>query len=274
MASNKVSLTQINNFINMLAPIAQAQAKKHGNKIYASVCIAQACQESGFGTSAKMTKANALFGIKVGNSAYKFGTAWKGAAYKTGTTEYYDGKNPTKIVDWFRQYDSIEDATEDYFDMLCHCKRYKPALNQPTPEACIRAIVAGGYATGPSYADHIITLINKYNLTKYDGKVSAAPVAGTPKQEKVESSFVTGRTYTTRVNLYVRKSANGDKMKLSELTDNARAKAFTDADGNAILKSGTRVTCKDSKVVGNSVWVQIPSGWVCAVPSNGAVYIS
>lgn len=270
MASKKVSLTQINNFINMLAPIAQAQAKKHGNKIYASVCIAQACQESGFGTSAKMTKANALFGIKVGNSAYKFGTAWKGAAYKTGTTEYYDGKNPTKIVDWFRQYDSIEDATEDYFDMLCTCKRYRPALNQPTPEACIRAIVAGGYATGPSYADHIITLINKYDLTKYDSKVSAAPI----KQEKVESTFVTGRTYTTRVNLYVRKEANGDKMKLAELTENAKLKAFTDANGDAILRSGTRVTCKDSKVVGDSVWIQIPSGWVCAKSSNGATYIS
>ena len=56
-------------------------------------------------------------------SAYHFGNAWNGKAYKTGTTEYYDGKNPTKITDWFRAYDNIEDATEDYFDMLCklHC---------------------------------------------------------------------------------------------------------------------------------------------------------
>ena len=164
------SATQVANFINMMAPIAMRQAKKHDNKIFASVCIAQACQETGFGTSAKMLKANAVFGIKVGKSAWHFGNAWKDRAYKTGTTEYYDGKTATKIVDWFRAYDTIEDATEDYFDMLCHCSRYKPALNKKTPKECIEAIVAGGYATGPEYARHITTLIKTYGLEKYDGK--------------------------------------------------------------------------------------------------------
>ena len=157
-------------FLNMIIPIAIEQAKKHDMKIYPSVCIAQAIHESGWGTSQKMVRANALFGIKVGNSAWKFGTAWKGKAYKTGTTEYYDGKNPTKIVDFFRAYDSVADATEDYFDMLCHCKRYKGALNQPTPQKCIEGIIAGGYATGPEYVSAIKKLLadKTYNLTQYD----------------------------------------------------------------------------------------------------------
>lgn len=156
-------------FINMIALIAMQQAKKHGKKIYASVCIAQAIHESGWGTSTKMVRANALYGIKVGKSAWKFGTAWKGKAYKTGTTEYYDGKNPTKITDFFRAYDNVSDATEDYFDMLCHCQRYKGALNQPTARKCIEGIIAGEYATGPDYVKHIMALIDTYNLTKYDG---------------------------------------------------------------------------------------------------------
>lgn len=157
-------------FLNMIVPIAIEQAKKHKGQIYASVCIAQAIHESGWGTSAKMVRANALFGIKVGKSAYHFGTAWKGKAYKTGTTEYYDGKNPTKITDFFRAYDSVADATEDYFDMLCHCKRYKGALNQPTPKKCIEGIIAGGYATGPEYVKAIMDILNSktYNLTQYD----------------------------------------------------------------------------------------------------------
>lgn len=159
---------QVEKFINMMAPIAVRQAKKHGNKIYASVCIAQACHESGYGTSKKMINANAVFGIKVGKSAYRFGSAWKGAGYKTGTTEYYDGKNPTKITDYFRAYDSIEDATEDYYDMLCHCQRYKAALNCKSPSDCISAIVKGGYATGPEYAKHIMSIINAQHLNKYD----------------------------------------------------------------------------------------------------------
>ena len=162
------SKAQINYFLSVIAPIAQEQAKKHDMKIFPSACIAQACHESGYGTSKKMVDANAVFGIKVGGSAYKFGTAWKGKAYKTGTTEYYDGKNPTKIVDWFRAYDNLSDSTEDYMDMLCTCKRYRGALNQATPQKCIEGIIAGGYATGPSYVQAIMKIINVLNLTQYD----------------------------------------------------------------------------------------------------------
>ena len=159
---------QMNYFLSLMIPIAQRQAKKHDMKIFPSVCIAQACHESGWGTSKKMMEANAVFGIKVGGSAAKFGTAWKGAAYKTGTTEYYDGKNPTKIVDYFRKYDSLEDATEDYMDMLCKASRYKKALNQKTPQKCIEGIVSGGYATGPNYVNAIMKIIDIYGLTEYD----------------------------------------------------------------------------------------------------------
>lgn len=165
------SATQISTFINKIAPIAVAQAKKHKNQIYASVCIGQACQETGFGTSAKMVKTNGLFGIKVGKSAYHFGTAWKGASYNTKTKEYYNGSSsPTVIRDNFRAYSTTEDSVEDYYDMLCTCKRYKPALNKSTPKECIEAIVSGGYATGPDYAKAIVQIIKTYGLEKYDGK--------------------------------------------------------------------------------------------------------
>ena len=159
-------------FLAVISPIAVRQAKKHQNKIFASVCIAQAIHESGWGTSKKMAKANAVFGIKVGKAAYHFGTAWDGDAYNTRTTEYYDAAKqiPTKINDWFRAYKDLESATEDYYDMLCHCQRYKKALNQPNPRKCIEAIIAGGYATGPEYVKAIMDLINGYDLTRYDSQ--------------------------------------------------------------------------------------------------------
>lgn len=155
-------------FLALIAPLCQEQAYRHNYKLFASVAIAQAIHESGWGTSKKMVAANAVFGVKVGKAAYKFGTAWKGAAYKTGTTEYYDGKTATKIVDYFRQYNSLSDSVEDYMDMLCHCNRYKAALNCATPEQSIKAIIAGNYATGPNYVPAIMKLINLYNLTKFD----------------------------------------------------------------------------------------------------------
>lgn len=167
------SKAQMNYFLSQIVPIAQEQALKHDMKIFPSVCIAQACHESGWGTSKKMMDANAVFGIKVGGSAYKFGSAWKGAAYKTGTTEYYDGKNPTMIVDYFRAYNNLSDATEDYMDMLCTSKRYRGALNQKSPKECIEGIIKGGYATGPKYVQAIMKIIDVYGLTQYD-KISPA----------------------------------------------------------------------------------------------------
>ena len=155
-------------FLSRIVPIAQRQSLKHGCKLYPSVTIAQAIHESGWGTSKRMVAANALFGVKVGKSAYKFGEAWHGAAYKTGTTEYYDGKTATAITDWFRQYDTVEDSVCDYMDMLCHCKRYSAALSRRTPRQSIESIIAGGYATGPNYVSSIMNLITQYNLTQYD----------------------------------------------------------------------------------------------------------
>ena len=243
-------------FIQMIAPIAQEQAKRHGNKVFPSVCIAQAIHESGWGTAPKMVKANALFGIKVG-SGVKFGTAWKGKGYKTGTTEYYDGRTATRIMDYFRAYDSITDSVEDYFDMLCTCKRYQGALNRQNPTECIKGIIAGGYATGPNYVAAIVDLIKRYNLAWYDNP-------GVPATKTYEP----GKVYTLQSDMYVRQSPNGTKIKFDSLTEDGKKNGKYDDEGNAILKKGTRVTCREMS--GN--WMQIPSGWVCAYNSK-TVYI-
>ena len=41
---------------------------------------------------------------------------------------------------------------------------------------------------------------------------------------------------------------------------------------NAVLKRGTKVTCKRIIEKNNEIWLQIPSGYVCA-KINGKVYI-
>ena len=165
--------TQVKAFIAMIAPIAQAKSK---GRALPSVCIAQACCESAYGTSPKMIRANAVFGIKVGKSKAHFGTAWHDKAYSTRTKECYDGKTYTNITDMFRAYDSIEDAMEDYFDMLASCKRYRDCVSERDPRKCITAIKNGGYATAPDYITTIMSIINKYDLTKYDGVAMSQPI--------------------------------------------------------------------------------------------------
>ena len=195
------------NFLKVVAPIAQDQAKKHGNKIFTSVCIAQACCESAYGTSPKMVRANALFGIKVGSAKPHFGTAWKDKAYSTATKECYDGKNYVQITDMFRAYDSIEEAVEDYFDLLCTAKRYRYALNQPTPLACIQGIQKAPYATSPTYVNTIMTIIKKWDLTQYDGG---------------EKAIVTTATIGRTSNKTIRFGDRGDDVKWLQTALNLR----------------------------------------------------
>ncbi len=179
---------QVDEFIKKVAPIAQAKAEGRDKWSLPSVCIAQCCCESAYGTSPKMMRANAILGIKVGKSRVHFGTAWKDKAYSTQTKECYDGKTYVNITDMFRAYDSIEHAIEDYYDMLAACSRYRNCLNQIDPKNCITAIKNGGYATSPTYINTIMSIIKKYDLTQYDNVVAGTeqPVQeGTAKTVRI-----------------------------------------------------------------------------------------
>ena len=159
--------TEVKSFITKIAPIAQQEYAK-GKLILPSVCIAQACVESSYGTSGKMLRANAMFGIKVGKNKVHFGTAWKDKAYDTKTKECYDGKTYTTINDFFRAYDTVEDSVTDYYDLLCSSSRYKAAVGETDYVKTIKAIQNGGYATGLEYIQTVISIIERNNLTQYD----------------------------------------------------------------------------------------------------------
>ncbi len=160
---------QVKKFIDMIAPIAQNLCKTREKWILPSVCIAQACCESAYGTSKAMVGANGLFGFKVGSGA-KYGAAWKGKSYNTKTKEYYG--QYVSIRDNFRAYDTVEEAVEDYMDLLCSLSRYNAAVCETDPKKCITAIKNGGYATSPTYINTIMSIISRYNLTQYDSVVT------------------------------------------------------------------------------------------------------
>ena len=86
------------------------------------------------------------------------------------------------------------------------------------------------------------------------------------------SGYRVGGTYTLKVDLKVRTGPGTGyrQKKRSELT--AGGKAHAKNQTYAVLKSGTRVTCQRVATSGSSIWLQIPSGYVCAV-RNGKKYI-
>lgn len=148
-------------FLAMVGPLAQADMQKSG--ILASLTIAQAILESGWGTSELATKANALFGIKAD-------ARWSGRAYSKDTKECYDGATYTTITALFRAYDSWAESVADHSAFLLANKRYAAVVGERDYKVACKAIKAAGYATDPGYPQKLIGLIEKYGLTVYDGK--------------------------------------------------------------------------------------------------------
>ena len=149
---------EVKQFIEKIAPIIQKYYDRY--KILNSLTIAQAILESNYGNSILATKANALFGIKADKS-------WTGKYFSKDTNECYDGKNMVTINANFRAYDSWEESIID------HCKflqknRYKNLIGDMDYKRVCNNIYKDGYATDPKYPEKLISLIEKYNLTKYD----------------------------------------------------------------------------------------------------------
>lgn len=125
----------------------------------ASVLIAQAAHESGWGLH---VKGNAYFGIK-GKSA-------TGKSTNFGTKEVIDGK-VININDNFRAYESFAEAADDYGRFLNENPRYKSCFETTEdPFIFVKRLADAGYATDPDYEKKITNIIRKYELTLYDGK--------------------------------------------------------------------------------------------------------
>ena len=244
-----------NEFLETVAKLVVEENNRRGKPLFSSVVIAQAICESSWGQSQIMMKANAIFGIKATSN-------WKGKVYNAKTQECYDGSTYTNITACFRAYNSLSESISDYFDLITKSERYRKACVSNSPLECITAIKNGGYATSPTYINTIMSIIKSNNLTKYDNMKI---------ENKIQSDYIVGKTYTTKVDLNIREGA-GTKYKkkdFDDLTFNAQQHAYK---RTGVLKKGTKVTCLDVIVNDNEIWFKIPSGYVCA-NYKGKVYI-
>ncbi|TSA33343.1 MAG: LysM peptidoglycan-binding domain-containing protein [Porphyromonadaceae bacterium] len=131
-----------------------AIAEMHYSKIPASIIMAQALHESGYGTSELAVKANNHFGIKCQ-------TEWTGKRYT-----YKDDDSNT----CFRLYDSVAESYRDHSDFLMSRQRYAFLfeLDPADYNAWAHGLKKAGYATNPNYANILIKLIEEYKLYLLD----------------------------------------------------------------------------------------------------------
>ncbi len=84
--------------------------------------------------------------------------------------------------------------------------------------------------------------------------------------------YTVGKIYTVQVdNLNVRTGAGVNYVKKSKSQLTPDGQKHANAKGQ--LMRGTVVTCKAVKAAGELTWLQIPSGWICAV-EKGKIYVS
>ena len=148
-------------FIEACASFAQEAHRIHG--VPASIALAQAILESGWGQSELAKKANNYFGIKCSAVA----SPYQNGCINKDTWEHLNGNDVT-VAASFRTYPDVRSSFLDHGLFLTK-PRYAAALEPGiTPDEAIRRIWAAGYATDPGYPAKIITLMDNYMLRPYD----------------------------------------------------------------------------------------------------------
>ncbi len=150
----KRHVDKVAGYIATYASIAQEEMSLY--KIPASITLAQGILESGAGESELTKKANNHFGIKC--------HGWKGGGV------YHDDDRPQEC---FRKYKHAKYSYRDHSLFLTERKRYASLfdLKPDDYKGWAKGLRAAGYATDRKYPDKLISLIERYQLYKYDGEV-------------------------------------------------------------------------------------------------------
>ena len=155
-------------FIGAVAPAAVAAQRKYG--VPASVTIAQAIDESGWGQSNLAVNEHNLFGIK--------GTGPAGS-YQQLAQEYQNGQLVTGMSS-FRVYRSAAQSVDDHGKLLATSGYYRRAMAVRGNPNAFAASLTGVYATDPEYGAKLIRLMQQYDLYRYDSIGSAGAGSSAP----------------------------------------------------------------------------------------------
>lgn len=242
---NLLSFAQTRNqaylsYIEQYYPLAVKQQKEHN--IPASIILAQGLLESGAGLSEFASQSNNHFGIKCNND-------W------VGNRIYHDDDQKGEC---FRKYNQVLDSYEDHALFLKNRPRYAFLfnLNPADYEGWAHGLKKAGYATDPTYAFKLISIIEDYNLHRFDiGNYAAttmvrdnsAGYAGSMGTIQAKSSHsvyrVNGVKFVT--------SLDGDTyIKIAEEfnIESDKICEYNEVDFRASLPMGIRVFIEQKKI--------------------------
>jgi LysM repeat protein len=157
MASNQ-------DFVNWVAPYAMQTMRE--TQVLASLTIAQACLESGYGASDLSKQANNFFGIKGSGDA---------GSVSYPTTEFVNGVEE-KVTASFAKFSTPKQCFDRRAGLFQNgvswdANKYRNLIGETDFLKACRLVQLDGYATDPAYATKLISIGQEYNLTQYDAQV-------------------------------------------------------------------------------------------------------
>lgn len=215
-------------FIKKVGKIAREDMLKTG--VLASVTIAQAILESGYGTTELAKNARNYFGMKCTLSGNTWRSVWDGKSkYTKRTAEQKKDGTVYYVTADFRKYPDLETSVNDHSLYLLGAKngsklRYEGLKGERNYKKAIQIIKDGGYATDVKYVSKVCNIIERYNLTKYDTieeavtlHINKNPNFGThntsPRSEKIKYIVIhyVGATGDAKANInyYNERSTTG-----------------------------------------------------------------
>ncbi|MEO1262420.1 MAG: glucosaminidase domain-containing protein [Bacteroidota bacterium] len=152
------------------------------SSIPASITLAQAILESGWGRGKVAEGANNYFCIKCNNG-------WEGKTF--------DAKDDDPGLSCFRKYETVHESFRDHSIFLRDGRRYQPLfeLEKTDFRGWAKGLKKCGYATAGNYADKLIELVEAHGLWIYDFAISTQQFAVIDTPE-IPSETDAGPTHT------------------------------------------------------------------------------
>jgi Mannosyl-glycoprotein endo-beta-N-acetylglucosaminidase len=156
-------------FIKQVATGAVDTQRRYG--VPASVTIAQAIDESGWGQSILATSDHNLFGIK--------GTGPAGSDEQP-TQEVINGQL-VNLSASFQIYQSIAQSIDAHGRLLARSGDYANAMSRSKDPNAFATALTGVYATDPGYGAKLIQLMQQYDLYRFDRTAAHGDASGTAR---------------------------------------------------------------------------------------------
>jgi hypothetical protein len=186
-------------FINSIAPLCVQYALKYKHNLV-SPAIAQACLESGYGTSFK-AQHNNYFGLKYRKNRV---TCHNGYFRDDSKEQRADGSYEPIVDDWY-SFEDMEHGVEGYYQFI-NIDYYKELKGMTSPLNYLYKLSELHYATAHDYVENVNRVLVEHELYKYDEMLE-----GKRKEESSEAALFTSSSNSPLVELSIPAKYDGGK---------------------------------------------------------------